>query len=149
MMNSLKNTLPTLDALKDQARRLRSDLKKSDPTISHSKSLELIAHQYGFKDWNTLHAAVGNRPAAVLTIGQKVKGLYLGQEFDGEVIGLKSLAGGQKFRVNLHLDEPVDVVKFDSFSAFRHRVNCTIDPSGKTVEKTSDDKPQLVLEMLS
>jgi len=53
--------LPPLNALKDQARRLRSRLEANGETIGHSKALELIAAQHGFNDWNTLHAALGNR----------------------------------------------------------------------------------------
>jgi hypothetical protein len=56
-------SLPSLDALKDQAKRLRSRLASEGEEISHSKSLELISAQYGYRNWNTLHAAVGNRPS--------------------------------------------------------------------------------------
>ena len=53
--------LPTLEALKAQARRLRASLQSDGNTVSHSRSLELVAGQYGFRDWNTLHAAIGAR----------------------------------------------------------------------------------------
>ena len=54
--------LPSIEALKGQAKRLRARLELDGITIGHGKSLELFARQYGYKDWNTLHAAVGNRP---------------------------------------------------------------------------------------
>ena len=54
--------LPALDALKDQARRLRKRFADDGQAIGHARALELIAAQYGFRDWNTLHAKVGNRP---------------------------------------------------------------------------------------
>ena len=49
-------------------------------------------------------------------------------------------------RMTLNFDEPVDVVTFDSFSAFRQRVNCTVDETGRTAAKTSDGRPHLELE---
>ena len=56
--------LPALDALKDQARRLRKRFADDGQAIRHARALELIAAQYGFRDWNTLHAAVGSFGAA-------------------------------------------------------------------------------------
>ena len=56
--------LPSIDALKRLAQRLRQELADAGTVISHSRSLELLAHQHGYKDWNTLHAAIGNRPPA-------------------------------------------------------------------------------------
>ena len=41
---------------KSMARRLRADLAARDVTLSHSEALELVAHQYGVRDWNTLAA---------------------------------------------------------------------------------------------
>ena len=52
-MMTLK-TIPKLSALKTQAKRLRAELQKSGTPLSHSQSLELLAHQMGIKDWNTL-----------------------------------------------------------------------------------------------
>ena len=50
-----------------------------------------------------------------------------------------------RYRLTLDLDEPVDVVTFDSFSAFRKRVHCTIDETGRTIEKTSNGRPHVEL----
>jgi catechol 2,3-dioxygenase-like lactoylglutathione lyase family enzyme len=44
------------DTHKQMAKRLRSDLAARDVTISHGEALELVAHQYGARDWNTLAA---------------------------------------------------------------------------------------------
>ncbi len=46
----------------------------------------------------------------------------------------------------MKFDEPVDVVTFESFSAFRQRVTATVDETGRTIEKTSNGRPQLELE---
>lgn len=139
--------LPSLDTLKDQARRLRTELSKEGRTISHSRSLELLAAQFGYRDWNTLHAAVGNRPAFnPYMLGARVNGYYLGQAFTGSLLGVQSLGGDpERYRLTLHFDDPVDVVTFDSFSAFRQRVHCNVDTTGRTTEKTSNGRPQLEL----
>ena len=137
----------TLEDLKTQAKRLRATLQSEGNIVTHSKSLELIASQYGYRDWNTLHAAIGNGPpTASVTLGQRVCGHYLGQKFVGEVLGVKML-GPDRYRLTLHFNEPVDVVTFGSFSAFRSRVSCTINARGITREKTSNGKPQLQLSL--
>ena len=129
-MRPSSTPLPSLDALKDQARRLRARFSAEGQDISHSRALELIAAQYGFRDWNTLHAAVGNR-----------------RPFDAEVLGVQAVTSQPgRYRMTLHFDEPVDVVTFESFSAFRHRVTCTVDETGRTTEKTSNGRPHLELE---
>lgn len=140
--------MQTLNDLKAQARRLRDSLATQGKPVSHSDALELVAKQLGYRDWNTLHAAVGNRPAPPVTLGDRVRGTYLGQRFDGDVIGVQALAGG-RVRVTLEFDDPVDVVKFDSFSAFRKRVTATVNDRGLTAEKTSDGKPQLELKVVA
>ncbi len=139
--------LPSLANVKAQARRLRDDLSASQTPMTHSQSLEMIAHQFGYRDWNTLHAVIGNRPPPPpLAVGDRVCGTYLGQSVKGEIIGLQ-MQMGERFRITLELDDPVDVVKFESFSAFRRRINATINRTGETVEKTSDGRPQLVLSI--
>jgi hypothetical protein len=37
----------------------KSRIQAGGDAISHSRALELIAAQFGFNDWNTLHAAAG------------------------------------------------------------------------------------------
>lgn len=144
MKNS--NSLPPLDQLKAQAKRLREKLALDGTTIGHSKSLELLSHHYGYKDWNTLHASIGNRPERnPLKIGDRVAGHYLGQPFRAEILGIQANTTSDRLRITFHFDEPVDVVTFDSFSAFRQRVTCTIGKDGQTSEKTSDGRPQLTL----
>ena len=140
--------LPSIETIKDQAKRLRTSLGTDGQHIGHSKALELMAQQYGFKDWNTLHARLGNRAGpGPVELGQRVEGRYLGQAFSGEVRAVRRLHGSERFRVTLQFDQPVDVVEFDSFSAFRQRVSCTIGTDGRTVEKTSNGAPQLQLAL--
>ena len=138
--------LPSINALKEQAKKLRQELALSGTAITHGRSLELLARQHGYRDWNTLHAAIGTRPpASPVTAGQRVRGHYLGQPFEGQIKSVLGCSRADRFRVVIHFDEPVDVVTFDSFSAFRQRVSCSIGRDGRTVEKTSNGKPQLQL----
>lgn len=141
----------TLDQLKQQAKHLRASLAATGTAINHARSLELLAHQYGYKNWNVLHAAIGNRPplprpGAPVGLGDHVEGRYLNQPFAGEVIGVAKMAS-DRYRVTFNFDEPVDVVTFDSFSAYRKRVTCTVDSRGMTVEKTSDGRPHMQIRL--
>ncbi len=138
--------LPSLDELKAQAKSLRASLANAGDEIGHGRALELIAHQHGFRDWNTLHAAVGNRPPPPpLQVGMRVGGSYLGQSFDGEIVALSLV--GERYRVTLQFDDPVDVVAFDSFSNYRSRVTVTVGRDGRTTERTSDGRPHMVLDL--
>ncbi len=145
---STQTPLPTIDTLKTQAKRLREKLHAGGTDISHGNALELIASQFGVRDWNTLHASAA-APASVtdLRIGQEVKGRYLGQAFTGKVIGLHALASTGRYRITLKFDKPVDVVTFSSFSAFRQRVTSTIDENGRTLMHTSNGEPHLQLDL--
>ncbi len=138
--------LPTLAEAKAQAKRLRSKLAEDGTEIGHARSLELLAHQLGFRDWNTLHAAIGNRPPEGFTVGGRVEGRYLGQPFAATVVGIEALSPGW-FRLELDLDEAVDVVTFDSFSNFRKRIRGVVGPSGLSKERTSDGRPHLELDI--
>lgn len=138
--------LPSLDDLKQQAKQLRATLNGDGASLTHAASLEHIAKQYGFRDWNTLHAAVGNRPPLQrFQLGSRVAGRYLGQAFDGEIISIASMPP-DRLRVVIRFDEPVDVVTFESFSAYRSRVSAVISHDGVTAEKTSDGAPQLTMQ---
>ena len=139
--------LPALETLKDQAKRLRARLAQEDQTISHSRALELIAAQYGFRDWNTLHAKVGNRPPLnPWMLGARVSGTYLGHKFTAEVISVQAIQNRPGYyRLTMKFDEAIDVVTFESFSAFRRRINCTIDETGRSPAKTSDGRPHVEL----
>ncbi len=57
---------------KSMARRLRADLAARGVTLSHSEALEVVAHQYGARDWNTLAARPPAEPTAELQEGPAV-----------------------------------------------------------------------------
>lgn len=140
---SSKTSPGSIEALKAQARRLRQALADDGDFISHSEALELVARQLGYRDWNTLFAASGNAPAAP-QLGERVSGVYLGQDFRGVIISVETLSGG-RYRVAIDFDEAVDVVTFDSFCAYRKRVSAVIGEDGKSAEKTSNGRPQMAL----
>lgn len=142
-MTNLQN-LPPVEELKSQAKRLRQSLAGKGTSIGHSEALEMIAHQYGARDWNTLHARAGNR--FHLRVGDRVSGRYLGQPFEAEVKSLTSYGNGSHRRVTLQFDQPVDVVRFDSFSSLRQRVTGMIGWDGRSPQKTSDGVSQLILD---
>jgi hypothetical protein len=143
---SVKQSLPTPEALKLQAKRLRSGLEKQGDFISHAEALELLAAQFGYRDWNTLRAAADQpSDAAPYGVGDRVKGRYLGQAFTGEILGVRRLGAGARHQLVIEFDTPVDVVKFDSFSSPRRRIDYLVDTQGRSWEKTSDGEPHLQL----
>ena len=141
---------PPVDELKEQARRLRQAMTDHGTTVPHSAALELLARQHGVRDWNTLAALAGRRndpPSSPLSVGARVKGRYLSQPFEGKILSLSSLAGDEFYKITIEFDEPVDVVTFESFSAYRRRINAQIDEKGVSPRKTSNGVPHLVLDL--
>ena len=136
--------LPSVAEAKEQAKRLRAKLAEQGTTVSHANALELVAHNNGFRDWNTFHAAMGNRSPEDWAAGGRVRGRYLSQPFEATVIAVEMVRPGW-FRLTLDLDEAVDVVTFDSFSNFRKRIRAVVGPAGTSRERTSDGTPHLEL----
>lgn len=140
-----RTSLPSSAALKAQARRLRTKLQASGQDVSHSRSLEIVAALYGFKDWNTLSATAEKEPASHgYNIGQRIAGTYLGAPFKAQIIGVEALPNGYT-RLKMNFDQPVNIIKFKSFSAHRRRIHCIVDKNGMTKSKTSDGIPHVVL----
>lgn len=136
-------TIPTRDALKAQAKRLRADLALRGQSITHAQALETIAHQWGARDWNTLVAqAAGHHPG--YAPGQRVRGTYLGHPFTGQIKAARQAASGY-WSLTLRFDEAIDVVTSDKFSSFRRQVNTTVNAEGRSPQKTSDGQPHVVL----
>lgn len=140
--------LPTVPELKAQARLLRQAMAERGTTLPHCAVLELVAQSHGARDWNTLSARAGRETATDrphFAVGDRVRGRYLNQLFEGRILSLTALSGGELFNVVIHFDEPVDVVTFDSFSAFRQRITAKVDARGISPRKTSNGIPHLVL----
>ncbi|MBB2791524.1 UNVERIFIED_ORG: hypothetical protein GGD58_000357 [Rhizobium pisi] len=143
-------TYPGIDELKAQAKRLRQAMNDRGTALTHSAALEMIARQHGARDWNTLAALAAKPNVAAKTplfVGAHVRGRYLNQPFTGEILSLSALPGGELYRITIHFDEAVDVVTFESFSAFRRRVSAQIDADGVSPRKTSNGVPHLVLDL--
>ncbi|MBY5808560.1 glyoxalase superfamily protein [Rhizobium leguminosarum] len=146
----MTTTYPVIEELKNQAKRLRQAMNDRGTPLTHSAALEMIARQHGVRDWNTL-AALAAKPNAApktrLFVGAHIRGRYLNQPFTGEVLALSALPGGDLHRITIRFDKPVDVVTFESFSAFRQRVNAQIDAAGVSPRKTSNGVLHLVLDL--
>jgi hypothetical protein len=149
-MNGSQISLPSITGLKRRAKLKRKRSAMEGITLSHSASLEATAHDYGFKDWNTLSGTVGKRMnGCPVYEGEHVHGTYKGQKFSGEIhkIGLRKFAFKDWYYLTIKLDEPLDVVTFDSFSSFRRRLMCSVDETGMSAEVLSNGEPILKLEL--
>ena len=134
------------ETLKAEARALREERAGTGDAISHSEALELTAKAHGYRDWNTAVAALPAPVASPVALGDRVSGTYLKQRFAGRVLAVAILPGEQHYKVTIHFDEPVDVVTFDSFSAFRQRVTTTLNAYGVSPAHTSDGEPHMRLD---
>lgn len=138
-------SLPSRAALKAQAKRLRTGLADTGQPISHAQALEAVAHQWGARDWNTLNAQARDDPQPQFAPNQRVTGLYLGHRFGGHIKAVNSRTHGY-WSLTLVFDEPIDVVTSAHFSNLRRQINCTIGGDGRTIEKTSDGQPHVVID---
>ena len=136
-------SITTREQAKARARELRAAATLAGTPITHSAALEQVAAELGYRDWNTASARLSNLPEVPVQVGDRVTGLYLKKPFVGVVLAVRDIGGGSAFEVTLHFDEPVDVVEFESFSAFRQRVNATISADGSSWSKTSDGHPHM------
>ena len=138
---------PNLPATREQAKlraqAIRAEHAARNVTISHSAALEKVAVELGYRDWNTASARLSNLPEIPLQVGDRVAGAYLKQPFAGRVLGVREVYGGGSYEVTIQFDTPVDVVSFDSFSAFRSRVTATIGADGISASRTSDGHPHM------
>ncbi len=138
----------SIDIVKQQAKTLRKHLADTPQALTHSQSLEIIAKQKGFKDWNTLHAYIGNQPIAKFAVGQRVSGVYLGQNFTGQLLKVGKIAESKRYGITVKFDEAVDVITFKGMSNWRKQVNIIVNQSGETTEKTSNNQPHMILEVV-
>lgn len=139
-------TLQTLAEAKAQAKALRQALAAGGTQINHAQALELIAQQTGARDWNTLHARLSGAEPPPFNIQEEVRGQYLGQDFTGRIVAISK--AGKSYRLSIQLDQPIDTVRFASFSNIRRRIRGIIDRDGRSPHKTSDSAPQLIVEPL-
>ena len=141
----MSSPINTREQAKARAREIRAVEALAGHAISHSAALERVAQELGYRDWNTASARLSNLPEVPVQVGDRVSGLYLKKSFEGVVLAVRDTGGGSAFEVTLHFDEPVDVVEFESFSAYRQRVTATISADGSSWSKTSDGHPHMRL----
>ena len=134
---------PSAETFKLEARAYRTARSEAGEPVTHGAALEYIAKAHGYRDWNTARAALPDRVASPVQVGNRVKGIYLGQAFDGMVISVSLLANMQSYKVTIKFDEPVDVVTSELFSAFRQRVTATVGINGVSLARTSNGQPQM------
>lgn len=131
-----------LTTLKTQARNLRAALARAGTPVSHAQALELVAQSHGARDWNTAHAQA--EAPRLWVFGGPVRGHYLGQAFTGRVVGVREHGRGHH-ALTIAFDAPVDVSRSALFSAPRQRITATVNAQGRSLTKTSDGVPHLVL----
>ncbi len=135
---------PNVASLKAEAKELRAERALAGAPITQGAALEEIAHRHGYRDWNTAAAALPERIAVPLQVGQRVKGSYLSRPFSGLVIGMKLLTGMQHYEVTVKFDRPVDVSKSTLMGPIlRQRVRATVDGHGISFSRTSDGEPHM------
>ncbi|SNZ19087.1 hypothetical protein SAMN06265368_2166 [Cohaesibacter gelatinilyticus] len=141
-------SLPSLTDLKAEAKKLRAQASEAETPLSHSQALEQIAKRYGYRNWNVI-AAAANQPKAGNRFyeGMRLSGHYLSQPFAGKVLKVQPTEQQGSYQLTILFDQPVDVVSFESFSAFRQRVSCTIGPDGTSPQQTSNGEPHMRLDL--
>ena len=139
--------LQSVKDAKSQARALRESLAAQGTTITHARALEVVAHQNGARDWNTLQAKLSAAEPRPFNLNDEVRGHYLGQEFTGRIVALSKV--GSNMQVSAQLDEPVDTVTFESFSNMRSHIKGVVGPDGRSTRKTSDGSPHLTIDIPS
>lgn len=147
MMRKKASQLTTTD-LKAEARAWRTEQADAGHPVSNAQALEMVARFHGFRDWNTAAGVLPMTRGPVFNVGQRVEGKYLKQSFTGTVLGVSALGAADLFRLTVEFDEPVDVVAFESFSAWRRRVEATVDRGGVSPSKTSDGAAHMVIAPL-
>ncbi|WP_417466092.1 glyoxalase superfamily protein [Kordiimonas sp.] len=136
---------------KGRAKRLRSYLAELDLPLTHAQSLEAIAKEDGFRDWNTYAAnppagmAENDVPARAAQrdhqsasrlqfhVGDRVAGIYRGTPYRGTILGLEKTDGGPVWRIKIQFDAPVEIGTSEALSLTRLRIRSMINADGASV----------------
>ena len=145
-MTRQTNFVPTHAEVKRRAAKLRERRRITGRQISHSQAIERIAHALGYRDWNTLSAIISTVRAKVgIPESDSISGEYLGKPFRATLRKIGQTDNGNA-RLVLRFDEPVGVAAFDGFSAERKQIDCVVDATGHSAERTSDGRPHVALD---
>ncbi|PCI64082.1 MAG: hypothetical protein COB37_02680 [Kordiimonadales bacterium] len=133
---------------KKRAKKLRLFLADLGHGISHSQSLEAMAHAEGFRDWNTYCAsfklvadivpehdfkAAKHYENFPVQVGDRISGKYRGVTFKGVLLGLEQTITPGVWRVKMHFDTPVTLDNPKRFAVTRQRVQVTFNAEGRSV----------------
>ena len=133
-----------LNETKAQAKRLAAVLSQGGAKVPLSRAYEILAQSAGFADWNTLSAQLTAPQTPGWRLGDRVRGQYIGQPFEGRVHGLRRK--GNLTEIEIAADAPVNVSRSALFEAPRRRLRATIGADGRSVSATSDGVPHLIVE---
>ena len=133
----------SIQTLKSEAKALRDERNRAGTPLGQGQALEEIAKRHGFRDWNTASAALPERIAVPVQVGQRVAGTYLSRPFAGLVVAMKLLTDMKHYEVTVRFDQPVNVSKFASMVHHRQRVTATVDLLGISPAHTSDGEPHM------
>ena len=134
---------PSIQTLKSEAKSLREERALAGTPLGQGQALEEIAKRHGYRDWNTASAALPDRVAIPVLVGQRVKGTYLSRPFTGLVLGMQLMPDMRHYEVTVKFDAPVNVWKGKLAVALRQRVTSTVDHRGISVAHTSDGEPHM------
>lgn len=103
------------------AKALRQGLGERDIMLSHSDCLELVARQFGVRDWNTLAAAIDRKPdrsPLVLPEGWIVSG----SRSDAYDMGVDDTEGAALIRCKYEADDPAVADKVNGFGTLMQSI---------------------------
>ena len=132
------------DSLKSQAKSWRRQRETLGASVTHGEALEAVARLHGFRDWNTACGLLPESDPAPFVPGGRVAGTYLGQPFEGIIVGARPLSPGHT-SVTVLFDAPVNVTPSSPYSHIRRRVTATLDDDGHSPSRTSDGQPHMCL----
>ncbi|MEX0347327.1 MAG: glyoxalase superfamily protein [Rhizobiaceae bacterium] len=138
--------MTTATDYKQMAKRLRTALANDGVTIGHSWALELVAAQFGARDWNTLAARQNGTVDAPFSVGQPVEGTFNDKPAQGRVIGLSETIKPDLWRVTVKFDPPVDVVTSELFSSERRRITMIVGADGRSRRLTGTETGVMALK---
>jgi len=68
-----------------------------------------------------------------IELGDRIAGTYLGHDVAGQVQDITTSQESGQTRFRIRLDEPVDVVKSESFSSLRQNLSMSLDEEGFSI----------------
>lgn len=141
-MNTPESTPSLVKDTNQHKRFTRAVISSSANLLARSRSRENSSHS----DESQSRINKVRPTLATLKLGDRVKGVFMGQRFQGHLVSIVPLAASQNYHVGIQLNEAIDVVTFESFSNLRRRLNCIVEKDGISKANTSNKQPHLVLE---